>query len=113
MIWAAIGAVLVAVPLGRPAAVGAAEIADPQPGQALRGVVLIRGTAQQPAFDHYEASFSYDPIPLPTGLQLKPRRAAQCKTDSWPAATPTRLQTVPTSCVYESSAVTAAHRYSS
>ena len=63
MIWAAIGAVLVAVPLGLPAAVGAAEIADPQPGQALRGVVLIRGTAQQPAFDHYEVSFSYEPNP--------------------------------------------------
>ena len=63
MIWAAIGAVLVAVPLGLPAAVGAAEISDPQPGQALRGVVLIRGTAQQPAFDHYEVSFSYEPNP--------------------------------------------------
>ena len=63
IILAAIGAVLVVVPLGRPAAVGAAEIADPQPGQALRGVVLIRGTAQQPAFDHYEVSFSYEPNP--------------------------------------------------
>ena len=63
MIWAAIGAVLVVVPLGRPAAVGAAEISDPQPGQALRSVVLIRGTAQQPAFDHYEVSFSYEPNP--------------------------------------------------
>ena len=42
---------------------GAAEISDPQPGQALRGVVLIRGTAQQPAFDHYEVSFSYEPNP--------------------------------------------------
>ena len=63
MIWAAIGAVLVVVPLGRPAAVGAAEIAEPQPGQALRGVVLIRGTAQQTAFDHYEVSFSYEPNP--------------------------------------------------
>ena len=63
MILAAVGAGLVVVPLGRPAAVGAAEIADPQPGQALRGVVLIRGTAQQPAFDHYEVSFSYEPNP--------------------------------------------------
>ena len=63
VIWAAIGAVLVAVELDLPAAVGAAEILDPQPGQALRGVVLIRGTAQQPAFDHYEVSFSYEPNP--------------------------------------------------
>ena len=63
MIWAAIGAGLVLVPLGRPAAVGAAEIADPQPGQALRGVVLIQGTAEHPAFDHYEVSFAYEPNP--------------------------------------------------
>ena len=42
---------------------GTATIADPQPGQALRGVVLIRGTTQQPAFDHYEVSFSYEPNP--------------------------------------------------
>jgi hypothetical protein len=46
-----------------PAALGTATIADPQPGQALRSVVLIRGTAQQPAFDHYEVSFSYEPNP--------------------------------------------------
>ena len=91
IILAAIGAALIAAPVRLPAALGTATIADPQPGQTLRGVVLIRGTAQQPAFDHYEASFSYDPIPLPTGLQLKPRRAAQCKTDSWPAATPPRF----------------------
>lgn len=63
VIWAAMGAVLVAVPLGLPAAVGAAEIADPQPGQALRGVVLIQGTAEHPGFDHYEVSFAYDPNP--------------------------------------------------
>ena len=71
VIWAAIGAVLVVVPLGRPAAVGAAEISDPQPGQALRGVVLIRGTAQQPAFDHYEVSFSYEPNPTADWFAIK------------------------------------------
>lgn len=63
VIWAAMGAVLVAVPLGLPAAVGAAEIADPQRGHALRGVVLIQGTAEHPGFDHYEVSFAYDPNP--------------------------------------------------
>ena len=63
VIWAAIGAVLVAVELDLPAAVGAAEISDPQPGQALRGVVLIQGTAEHPAFDHYEVSFAYEPNP--------------------------------------------------
>lgn len=63
VIWAAIGAVLVVVPLGLPAAVGAAEISDPQPGQVLRGVVLIQGTAEHPAFDHYEVSFAYEPNP--------------------------------------------------
>ena len=63
VIWAAIGAVLVAVELDLPAAVGAAEILDPQPGQALRGVVLIQGTAEHPAFDRYEVSFAYEPNP--------------------------------------------------
>lgn len=42
---------------------GAAEIADPQPGQVLRGVVLIQGTAEHPAFDRYEVSFAYEPNP--------------------------------------------------
>ena len=63
IILTAIGAVLIAAPVRLPAALGTATIADPQPGQALRGVVLIRGTAQQPAFDHYEVSFSYEPNP--------------------------------------------------
>ncbi len=63
IILAAIGAALIAAPVRLTAALGTATIADPQPGQALRGVVLIRGTAQQPAFDHYEVSFSYEPNP--------------------------------------------------
>ena len=63
IILAAIGAALIVAPVRLPAALGTATIADPQPGQALRGVVLIRGTAQQPAFDHYEVSFSYEPNP--------------------------------------------------
>ena len=63
IILAAIGAALIAAPVRLPAALGAAEIADPQPGQALRGVVLIQGTAVHPAFDHYEVSFSYEPNP--------------------------------------------------
>ena len=71
IILAAIGAVLVVVPLGRPAAVGAAEIADPQPGEALRGVVLIRGTAEHPAFDHYEVSFAYEPNPTASWFAIE------------------------------------------
>ena len=63
IILAAIGAALIAAPVRLPAALGTATIAEPQPGQALRGVVLIRGTAQHPAFDHYEVSFSYEPNP--------------------------------------------------
>jgi hypothetical protein len=63
VIWGAIGAVLFVAPAGRPAAVGTAEISGPQPGQALRGVVLIQGTAAHPAFDHYEVSFAYEPNP--------------------------------------------------
>lgn len=72
VIWAAMGAVLVSVPLGLPAAVGAAEIADPQPGQALRGVVLIQGTAEHPGFDHYEVSFAYDPNPTADWFAIEP-----------------------------------------
>lgn len=63
IILAAVGAALIVAPVRLLAALGTATIADPQPGQALRGVVLIRGTAQQPAFDHYEVSFSYEPNP--------------------------------------------------
>ena len=63
IILAAVGAALIVAPVRLPAALGTATIADPQPGQALRGVVLIRGPAQQPAFDHYEVSFSYEPNP--------------------------------------------------
>ena len=63
IILAAVGAALIVAPVRLPAALGTATIADPQTGQALRGVVLIRGTAQQPAFDHYEVSFSYEPNP--------------------------------------------------
>ena len=63
IILAAIGAAVIAAPVRLPAALGTATIAEPQPGQALRGVVLIRGTAQHPAFDHYEVSFSYEPNP--------------------------------------------------
>ncbi len=63
IILAAVGAALIAAPVRLPAALGTATIADPQPGQALRGVVIIRGTAQLPAFDHYEVSFSYEPNP--------------------------------------------------
>lgn len=63
IILAAVGAALIAAPVRLPAALGTATIADPQPGQALRGVVLIRGTAQLPAFDRYEVSFSYEPNP--------------------------------------------------
>ena len=71
IILAAIGAALIAAPVRLPAALGTATIADPQPGQALRGVVLIRGTAQQPAFDHYEVSFSYEPNPTADWFAIK------------------------------------------
>lgn len=58
-------------PAGRPAAVGNAEISDPQPGQALRGVVLIQGTADHPAFDHYEVSFAYEPNPTASWFAIE------------------------------------------
>ena len=71
MLRAAISTALLLAPAGRPAALGAAEIADPQPGQVLRGVVLIRGTADHPAFDHYEVSFAYEPNPTASGFAIE------------------------------------------
>ena len=71
MLRAAISTALLLAPAGRPAALGAAEIADPQPGQALRGVVLIRGTADHPAFDHYEVSFAYEPNPTASWFAIE------------------------------------------
>lgn len=77
-------------PAGRPAAVGTAEISGPQPGQALRGVVLILGTADHPAFDHYEVSFAYEPTPTAVWFAIEaagvlvgiePDGALQLRTD--------------------------------
>ena len=71
MLRAAISTALLLAPAGQPAALGAAEIADPQPGQALRGVVLIRGTADHPAFDHYEVSFAFEPNPTASWFAIE------------------------------------------
>lgn len=71
MLRAAISTALLLAPAGRPAALGAAEIDDPQPGQVLRGVVLIRGTADHPAFDHYEVSFAYEPNPTASWFAIE------------------------------------------
>ena len=71
MLRAAISTALLLAPAGRLAALGAAEIADPQPGQVLRGVVLIRGTADHPAFDHYEVSFAYEPNPTASWFAIE------------------------------------------
>ena len=45
MLRAAISTALLLAPVRLPAALGTATIADPQPGQVLRGVALIRGAA--------------------------------------------------------------------
>ena len=71
MLRAAISTALLLAPAGQPAALGAAEIADPQPGQVLRGVALIRGAADHPAFDHYEVSFAYEPNPTASWFAIE------------------------------------------
>ncbi|MQC24581.1 MAG: hypothetical protein DWG81_01365 [Chloroflexi bacterium] len=37
----------------------------------LRGVALIRGTADHPAFDHYEVSFAYEPNPTASWFAIE------------------------------------------
>ena len=68
---AAVGAALIVAPVRLPAALGTATIADPQPGQVLRGVALIRGAADHPAFDHYEVSFAYEPNPTASWFAIE------------------------------------------
>ncbi|MGH2619211.1 MAG: hypothetical protein ACRDHG_01400 [Anaerolineales bacterium] len=49
---------------------GFAEIVQPGEGQALQGIVTIRGTAAHPAFEAFELSFSLDPDPTETWFPL-------------------------------------------
>ena len=71
MLRAAISTALLLAPVRLPAALGTATIADPQPGQVLRGVALIRGAAEHPAFDHYEVSFAYEPNPTASWFAIE------------------------------------------
>ncbi len=49
---------------------GFAEIVQPAEGQALQGIVTIRGTAAHPAFEAFELAFSFDPDPTETWFAL-------------------------------------------
>lgn len=49
---------------------GFAEIDSPLEGDALTGIVTIRGTADHPAFASYELAFSYDPNPTDTWFPI-------------------------------------------
>ena len=49
---------------------GFAEIVHPGEGQALQGIVTIRGTASHPAFEAFELAFSLDPDPTETWFPL-------------------------------------------
>jgi hypothetical protein len=49
---------------------GFAEIVAPMEGQALQGIVTIRGTASHPAFAAYELAFGLDPDPTDTWFPL-------------------------------------------
>jgi len=49
---------------------GFAEIVQPAEGQALQGIVTIRGTAAHPAFEAFDLAFSLDPDPTETWFPL-------------------------------------------
>lgn len=49
---------------------GFAEITRPVSGEAVRGIVTLEGTANHPAFDHFDLSFGYDPDPTDTWFPI-------------------------------------------
>jgi len=49
---------------------GFAEIVQPAEGQALQGIVTIRGTAAHPAFEAFDLAFGLDPDPTETWFPL-------------------------------------------
>lgn len=62
----------VALPVAAQVA-GFAEITSPQEGEAVEGLVTIRGTADHPEFAGYQLSFAYDPNPTDTWFPLSDR----------------------------------------
>jgi hypothetical protein len=49
---------------------GFAEITRPVIGEAVRGVVTLEGTANHPAFDHYDLAFAYNLDPTETWFPI-------------------------------------------
>lgn len=60
------------LPAARPAwqAPGFAEITSPAAGEAVRGIATLAGTANHPAFDHFDLAFGYDPDPTDTWFPI-------------------------------------------
>jgi len=61
------GAIRVASQIDVP---GFAEIVQPAEGQALQGIVTIRGTATHPEFEAFDLAFGFDPDPTETWFAL-------------------------------------------
>jgi len=49
---------------------GFAEITRPAAGEAVRGIVTLEGTANHPAFDHFDLAFAYDQDPTGTWFPI-------------------------------------------
>jgi len=49
---------------------GFAEITRPVAGEAVQGVVTLEGTANHPAFDHFDLAFAYDIDPTETWFPI-------------------------------------------
>ncbi len=49
---------------------GFADITRPVSGEAVRGIVTLEGTANHPAFDHFDLAFGYDPDPTDTWFPI-------------------------------------------
>jgi len=49
---------------------GFAEITRPAAGEAVRGIVTLEGTANHPAFDHFDLAFAYDQDPTDTWFPI-------------------------------------------
>jgi hypothetical protein len=71
MHWLLAALVILTLPV-EPAlqAPGFAEITRPVSGESVRGVVTLEGTANHPAFDHFDLAFGYDPDPTDTWFPI-------------------------------------------
>jgi hypothetical protein len=66
----AILATAIAPPSASAQAPGFADVTQPQPGQAISGMVTIEGSAAHPSFVAYELSFAFDSDPTETWFPI-------------------------------------------